>query len=588
VGENPSSTIYRTVDDLCRMIDEKAESGNLSTALDLIATFVDDINSRETSLARVFSSPQLDRACLKLGRYLRVGKAVDRNSDQAVFLVTALYSNGGHSRVLLDLARCDPCKKINVLITNLHHEYPEAQIKSILRSIGVDPGITFEVAPSGSAASRLRWLQQRLSELRPIRTYLLQHHQDSLCIAAARPELAGNLFYVHHCDHGLALGVHIPHAVHVDLGAKGLHSCRENEGVRGNVLWPLSASVPNHRVNKPFLVNGCLKTSTSGSINKFDTSNLKDHIPYSITYPEMVVLILQEGGGTHLHIGRLSEPMRERIKDRLDETGIPQDRFIYVPFVPNLAEALLEHQVDAYIGSFPQGGGRATVEAMGAGMPLIIHSNYRSVFLSSNNEAYDGAMIWRTPAELANHLHQLTEQKLRRHAEKARAYFEKTHLPEGLCKAMKATFEGAAQEVPPRAIHHPDMLQAFLDEQFALTSRDTLAGRNNAEVDKLRSDLRRWVAEEEQLSANLHNRTAEAEQLRVILGQRTGENEILRAQLQQQMAEVERVRIELDRRTAEAEEASANLEKVYKSRSWRVTAPLRHYLHGVAKLIKMP
>ena len=531
--------MYRTVDEICRAADEEARNGRLSTALELIAHSVQDVISRESSLARVFSSPQLDQTCLKLGRSFSVRRAETRDPDQVVMVATLLYKFGGHSRVLVDLGHADPCRKVHVLITNLFEDLPQGHFEEILEQVGADGKFTVEVAPVGAAADKLCWLQQRLHVLRPTRTYLLQHHYDSVCIAAAQPELVGQLFYIHHCDHSLALGVHIPYAVHVDLHAKGFYSCRENEDVGGNVLWPLTVRVPEHRVNKPFLVNGHLKTCTSGRALKFDTSYLKEHIQYSISYQQIVPLILRRGDDTHLHIGPLSEQMLRDIRTQLDQARIPQSRFVNIPFVANFASALLEHDIDVYINSFPQGGGRAMVEAMGAGVPLIIHSNYRSMFFSNGDEVYDGAMIWRTPAEFAGHLHQLTEQELRRHSQKARRYFEETHLPEVLRERMHATFEGASQEAPARRRYHPDMLQAFLDEQSA---RADLLSMSCSEIQKLRDALAGRDAEAEQLRSDLHQRAAEAEYMR------------------------------------------AELDLVYNSRSWRLTAPLRACRRFIPKL----
>src|SRR6202022_3945856 len=123
----------------------------------------------------------------------------------------------------------------------------------------------------------------------------------------------------------------------------------ENEGVTGNVLWPLTARVPEHRVNKPFRVSGSLRTCTSGATNKFDTSYLKEHIPYSLSYSEIAPLVLREGGGIHFHIGQLSQAMLEDIGTRLDDVGISRSRFVNIPVVADLASALLEHEIDVYI-----------------------------------------------------------------------------------------------------------------------------------------------------------------------------------------------------------------------------------------------
>ena len=139
----------------------------------------------------------LDQTCLKLGRFFSIRWAETRDPDQAVMVATLLYKIGGHSRVLVDLGHADPCRKVHVLITNLFEDLPQSHFEEILEQIGADVKFTVEVAPVGPAADKLCWLQQRLYVLRPTRTYLLQHHHDFVCIAAAQPEwLASSFIFI--------------------------------------------------------------------------------------------------------------------------------------------------------------------------------------------------------------------------------------------------------------------------------------------------------------------------------------------------------------------------------------------------------
>ena len=354
----------------CDEARTRAERGQLAEALDDIADFVIEVISGESSWATVFSSPELDRLCLELGRMIPQRPVTAPDPDRTVFLVTGLAPVGGHTRVLMDLINADPGKKTTVLITNVRHQLTQADIDELLASL--DAEIEIELAPERNLTHTLTWLQHRLSDFSPARTYILQHHLDSVAVAACQPELVGQLFYYHHCDHCLALGVHIPHAIHVDFNGKGFHHCRSVMGITNNVCWPLVADVTGHRTSSPFIASGQITTVTSGSFNKFDSSHLLERSSYLYDYKELLPLIMRSTGGTHIHIGPLQTEVVEDITKRLDDAGVERANFVHVPWVMDVAAELVKRKVDLYIGSFPLGGGRALIEAMGAGVPLLL------------------------------------------------------------------------------------------------------------------------------------------------------------------------------------------------------------------------
>jgi hypothetical protein len=440
----------------------RLRSGHGGAALQGISQFVAEVILRQSSVARVFSSRELDLACLAMGRELREVAPADaaaQRSDCIVFLVTHLAATGGHSRVLGDLIEAEPAGEYKILATNLFNKLDAEEVSGLYRS----QGVSLEVASDQDFADRVRWLQRRLAEIRPRKTYMLIHHFDSISVAAAQPDLVGELVYFHNCDHSLALGVHIPHALHVDPHAKGFYNCREREGARGNVVWPLTVRDQGHRVDRRFLARGHLTTCTSGGFEKFEFKHFREQIPYAYRYEDVVPYILQASGGTHIHIGKLSPPILSTIEEGMASLGIAPDRFIHVEFVPSLWKALLDLEIDVYVGSFPLGGGRAVIEAMGAGLPLIIHSNYRSCFFTDINEVYPGAMIWDRPPMLLRALRQLNPAMLRQHAEKARSFYDRNHRHGLLQAAIAATKQGVLIE-PQRPEFSGDALQAYLDD----------------------------------------------------------------------------------------------------------------------------
>lgn len=445
----------------CDNVRAMARRGALDDALRSVAQLVCHMTERESSWGSVFSSPELDAVCQELGRLppMSAEKAIDEN--QTVFLVTAVAGLGGHTRVLMDLASADPGKKITVLVSNVMNDLTKRSLKETLHKL--NPSVQIELAPSKKMDATLKWLQNRLRLLRPGRTYMLQHHFDSAIVAAVQPQLVDKLFYYHHCDHALALGVHIPHATHVDFNGKGYHHCRNIMDVRGSVYWPLVADVPKARSHARFMTSGKIVTATSGGLAKFDTSYLKEQIPYRHNYISVLPSIMKASGGEHHHIGPLRRHVLAAIEEQLKRHNIAIERFIHTPWVEDVASELIQRNVDLYVGSFPLGGGRATVEAMGAGIPLLLHENYVSAFFTDVAEAYPQALKWRTPDELESVISGITPDLLADHSACARAFYEKEHQPIHLKKAVRETLDGNPPPPPHAPHHHPNTLQRYLD-----------------------------------------------------------------------------------------------------------------------------
>jgi hypothetical protein len=454
----------------------QAVGGDLGGALAGVAELVLQVIGSDLSTARVFSSRDLDALCLDLGRLTPVAlEPAPSDPDRCVFLVTGVFPTGGHSRVLLDLIRADASRNATVLVTNTYQGLRLEAVAELLTPAGVE----FELAPDLDFAARLAWAQGRLAALRPARTYILQHHFDPLCVAAVQPELVDQLFYFHNGDHNLTLGVHIPHAVHVDFNAKSFYHCREAEGVVANVVWPLTVDDPGCVADHFHLEDG-LTTCCCGGFEKFELPHLVEVAAYAIRYEELVTTILSETGGRHLHIGQLSDRLIAAIRAALRRAGLQESRFIHLPFTPELTKALIEAEVDVFVGSAPRGGGRAMVEAMAVGLPMLVHSNYRTIFFSAENDVYEGAMVWRTLADVSRQLGELDVPSLRRHAAQSRAFYEANHHPDVLKTAMSATIANGQSAIPPRPRHQSNALQAYLDERQVRASAVLVAGATSA------------------------------------------------------------------------------------------------------------
>jgi len=449
-------TIPRSVEQFCLDVQAVAARSGRSEALQMVVELARVTSTSEMAIATVLSSRPIDAACQELGRTTAAVDVFD--PEQSVFLVTALSRSGGHTRVLREVIDVDPGKRSTVLVTNVLHQ---VELDDIRQAFG-DASVDIQIAPAGMAlGDTVDWVQERLLKLRAERTYILQHHFDAVVSASVQPSLVKQLYYLHNCDHSFALGVHLPHAVHVDLHGPGFHVCREREGIRGNVCWPLTAG-PREQIGQGFgeMVQ---RTCTAGGREKFDTSHLIERVPYLLTYPETVRTILATTGGVHHHIGALPAALSAAIASELDAHGIGRERFVHTEFVPNLSHYMVENGIELYVTSMPWGGGRTLVEMMATGLPILIHSNYRSMLLTDQCSAYPEALTWRSYEELAARLRQFSRAVLQRQSEAALAFYQRHHQTEALRSAVERTLRGESLPEPAAPTYTPDAMQTFLD-----------------------------------------------------------------------------------------------------------------------------
>jgi hypothetical protein len=452
--------MYNSVADLETDVIRQIDAHDLDAALLLIVRFVEAVIADSRATANVFGCPTLDTLCQRIGKEA-LGvisgpfreKAQD-NQDLVVFIATVLFKTGGHSAVIEDLIKAQPEKKYLIVLTDL---YGSCDITSV-RNRFAPLKVPVESTSSGTALSKLEWLLRRLVELGPGRVYLLNDHQDAVAIAASQPALNSQVIFFHHGDHHLCLGVYLPEAVHVDPHNLGYFNCRNQLGLVKNRYWPLVVEDLGSRSPRlPFLEDGTLRTCSSGHKSKFEE-------PYLYVYSEEVPRLLEVTHGVHIHIGELSPKTLETIYDGMSKRCIGKEGFIYIPWVKSLWMAMIEQRVDLYISSFPLGGGRAAIEVMGSGTPMVMHESYVSRFHGGLDIAYPEVFSWRRPTELYKYFQNLTSDLLVTESANARAHYERYHTPDRLKQELK-TFEMGTEGLEPLPLrsHAQDKLQIFLD-----------------------------------------------------------------------------------------------------------------------------
>lgn len=459
-------TLVRSVATLQDKIRDHIARRDLDAALILVQDAVDQIFCEPINTTRIFGSKLLDDFCQDIGaiswndvlnkpnsRFSATKKASE-HEPTVVYIASKLQASGGHTAALADIIRLAPPVRSIVLVSGISGATDRDAIQHRFHSI---PNVTFEYAPRRNHVQKLEWLQQRLVELSPKEVWLFNHHQDSTAVAAVQPEAGYKLHFYHHGDHHLCLGVHLGYADHIDPHSMGFYGCRDQLGIKNNRYLPLVVKDLGDRPSSMEFLSGTngLVTLTAGGFNKVE-------VPYFIQYVDLVPELLRTSQGKHIHIGRLSPMALKRIKKGLSRLGVPESAFLHIPFVPSVWKALHEHRVDLYIASFPYGGARTLIEAMGAGVPLAVHSHCSSRLLGTFDMAYEEALVWRFPNDLLDFVRNLNAIMLKEQGRLSRKRYEDLYQEEILQKALNDD----CASVPSPLLHEgymPDVLQQALD-----------------------------------------------------------------------------------------------------------------------------
>lgn len=416
---------YKSSHALKESVSHLTEAGDLDRALGLIHDFVERIITEPLCTSQVFGSKELDRLCQRIGEenFTAIKREVadttpSQNNQPAVcYIVTKLQKSGGHTRVIEDFIKARPEAQHVLLSTELGGR---SDTDYLMNGLARQANIAVELAPKGSYHQRLTWLQKRLLEVHPVKVYLFNHHQDSVAVAAIQPDMGLDGSFYHHGDHHLCLGVYLSHLEHIDPHPMGYHNCRDTLGISNSYI-PLTVDDKGDRpADWPFLSDGMLTTCTAARSNKIE-------IPYFVSYLELMPKLLKATRGRHIHIGRLTPWARFNIRRGLKLFDIKPDRFIYIPWVPSVWRALHDYRVDLYISSFPYGGGLTLIEAMGAGVPVVLHRHIFSRVLSVIDLAYPEAFCWRYPEELLDYCSRLKPENLEEQSILGRKQYEKFH-----------------------------------------------------------------------------------------------------------------------------------------------------------------
>src|SRR4029078_6995341 len=92
------------------------------------------------------------------------------------------------------------------------------------------------------------------------------------------------------------------------------------------------------------------------------------------------------------------------VREALTSDGLPAKAFVPVGHVSGFREIVEALEIDLYVPTLPQAGGKALVDAMAAGVPILAHENALHRLWGSRDMVYPEAPSWSTIEELDDRL----------------------------------------------------------------------------------------------------------------------------------------------------------------------------------------
>jgi hypothetical protein len=336
-------------------------------------------------------------------------------SDNTLIVASELYQVGGHSRVLADLAREVPSPTI--VLTDAFSTYRNKpdDLSWILEAF---EDVSLIALPQPGLWAKSRALSLLTQRLQPRSILYFNHHQDPVPFVGTLGHVGSRKTLVHHCDHNPSLGVTLAGVDHVDLTEELAQTCSKQLSFPPRIL-PLY--VPDFgRRQFAGLENDAFSVVTSGTPNKFARAG-------ELALQNIVHTVLDNLRGQFFHIGALAEKWVAEIRSHLELNRIDPRRFVSLGPVPSLWDALAKLDGHLYLGSAPEGGGRAAIEAQGCGYPVAFFRPNQPGPIQEVASIYANKQLgWSNLAELSALLRAFWPQQARL-SEEARAYYDERY-----------------------------------------------------------------------------------------------------------------------------------------------------------------
>jgi len=409
------------MNDLASRLLEAVRRGRLEATLEELAQLFLGLAGNLDLAGTAFPFPVYDEICTEIGRKsafeLLAPQQQAIKEDHDIVILTEATVQGGHVELIRDIADASE-RKIVIVATNLYNGRKDVVLPALAKHKRVLDVIALE---QSDLLTKLRTVQSLIANPAAGRIIVMCHAHDVVAISAVAPVANKTVLFFHHCDHTPCLGCYLPHAEHIDLHNMAFDTCRRELGLNPGYICMTSRG-DNIRQQDSLYAKPMFKSITCGGEHKLV------NFGYPIEYADVVVELIRQRKGTHFHVGPLRDSFIDKIHHALDAAELPRDAFIHVGHVSGFREIIGALEIDLYVPTLPQAGGKALIDAMSAGLPVLVHENAIDRLWGGRDLVYPQAPRWNDLATLRPAIQRFDDEVYWREQVKAsRAYFEQNH-----------------------------------------------------------------------------------------------------------------------------------------------------------------
>jgi hypothetical protein len=386
----------------------------------------------EPLVGRALFVPELDELARKASLMVAPSNSRTKDSKLLVHVASVVHPIGGHSRVIEDIAAALPEFRHVLIITDMAQLAPMELAPLVPRFQKLR--LETYLLKASTWADKARELSSLVGAFAPQAVLLLSHYADSIAFVGVAGHAAPKVVFLHQCDHMPALGACRADYTHIDLTPSCHRFCASRPEMRASLVNLTAVDIGTVRLDDCRPIFGV----TCASPHKYEGSS-------EFSYGQLLAALFSAGVDRILHIGEMPNSQKQQIRAEITERGEDKGRVVFLPNTPSLPEKLIEISPDFYLTSHPVGGGKATVEAMSVGLPIMYVCPASTPPLFNSDMTYATSIPISTLQQAPAAVRRLQTEK-NSLAKRSRAIYEKYYSPAAFREGLLSAISGIGTE----------------------------------------------------------------------------------------------------------------------------------------------
>jgi hypothetical protein len=418
--------VVHGIDDQIAYLARLLDRGNLEMFLKRLAEVVHKVWVGPV-WGRALFIPELDELARRASLIIAPKPNPGKSSNLLAHIHTETLLTGGGTRVIEDIVASLPEYEHVLVVTGMDERRSEFVLFK-QHATGMD--LKIHPLRSSGWVEKAERLSSLIESFRPRVIMLMAHWEDVATNVAVAGHSAPRVLFLHHADHSPSLGAYRTDYTHVDLTPACHSICASHSRLRATMLN--------------------LTVKDSGTVQSADRrpmigATCGGHYKYAgsteFSYAQLLAALFSAGVGQIFHIGNLPDERKNQIRAEIAANGQDAQRVVFLPNTPSLAAKLIEISPDFFLASHPIVGGKATVEALSVGLPILHARPSSALPLLVVDMTFSTSVVASTLEQIPSAVRRLEAEK-KALAKRSRDIYERHYSPAAFREGLLAAIGG--------------------------------------------------------------------------------------------------------------------------------------------------